>query len=130
MYLIQTETSKKKSYTFEARPTSHYSRKTSKTQHEIRQLPLFIPPVVDGPTVISIEPVPSDLRLGKERFYIWLTQGDLRWKAGIQLLRNEAECIMQCLSQQHLSLDEDKGCPNDPSLIYSIIESVIDGGAA
>lgn len=82
----------------------------------LNQLCLLEAPPIAEPRIIAIEPVPDDVALGANRFYVVIRQGDRAWNAGIQLTQIEARAVLA-------SLPEFANVPE----IYSANESLLGG---
>jgi hypothetical protein len=95
---------------------------TAKTGH---QLALALLP--EPAPILSFELVPSDLRLGADRLYIVVRQGDRAYKYPLQFRASEIEKLVPNIRKLDFHLD-DRGVPKDLGRLNAIVELAIDGG--
>lgn len=104
----------------------------SKSSARSQQLSLLKAPI--HKPVLSIAPVPDDLALGRDRYYIQVIEGFDRWYLPLQLRLAEAQELMDAIARSKYDLSlmlSPSGVvvPVDYWAIASLVESAIDGGA-
>jgi hypothetical protein len=91
------------------------------------QLDLFNPIEQPEAPKLSIEPVPRELAIAPNRFYLEVRHYERCWYYPIQFSEVEAHWIYPKVKDLDWSLG-DKGFPVESALIYQTVELLIDGG--
>jgi hypothetical protein len=104
-------------------PTNYlYSNKSarqrqSRSPERESQLSLQLIKLPVSTCYTTIEPVPESISLGDDRFYVWLIEGEDRWRIPIQLRRFEVDGIISLIKGQ-----------TNRGIILRIVGRAVDGG--
>jgi hypothetical protein len=79
-------------------------------------------------SVLSVEPVEKGLRLTADRYYLWVTDSEMRWHLGIQLSSAEATQVYETTKHLDWTIDENEGHPIDVATIWQAVERLLTGG--
>lgn len=76
---------------------------------------------------LSIEPVPANLAIAPDRFYLTIVDGDRQWVYPLQFRVNEIRQLPAKLGHLNLTLNAD-GIPVSIGAIHKAVERWLDGG--
>lgn len=86
---------------------------------------LTLPLLPEPSPIASFTPVEADLRLGHERFYLDIRQGDRHWRYPLQLRADELEGLARQACKWDLRLNPENGIPIDLAMLHEAMQRFI-----